>query len=469
MDITFLGAAGTVTGSKYLVRSQQTNVLIDCGIFQGLKEFRLLNWQSLPVDISKIEGVILTHAHLDHCGYLPRLVKSGFRGAIYGTEATIQLAKVVLLDAAKIQEEDAAHANKHGFSKHHPALPLYNSEDVEATFPHFRKCALHQKYSIKDLDFYFSAAGHILGATSVTVNDRKTRVLFSGDIGRKQDPLMRPPEPPRPCDFVVMESTYGDRLHAKTSSKTILTDLVNKISQQKSVLLIPAFAIGRSQNLLCELIELRQQNKIPSNIPIYLNTPMGQEVTRLYQTYAPLLKISAQKISEITEQIQFITSAEDSKALNKKNGPMIIIAASGMVTGGRVLYHLQAFGDDPNNILLLAGFQGPGTRGWALANGCTEVKVHGQYIPIRAQVVTSDSFSAHADQKELLEWLKLASPLPEKVFLVHGEPAASSELANRIVNQLGISVTIPKMNERILVEKTKSKMQENPLFYDPQI
>ncbi|MDG0818137.1 MBL fold metallo-hydrolase RNA specificity domain-containing protein [Bdellovibrio svalbardensis] len=469
MEITFLGAAGTVTGSKYLLRSERANVLIDCGMFQGLKEFRVLNWDVLPVDIAHIDAVILTHAHLDHCGYLPRLVKSGFQGPIYGTEATIELAKVVLLDAAKIQEEDAAHANKHGFSKHHPALPLYDSTDVEATFPLFKHQPFHTKFALKDLEFYFSEAGHILGAASVMVSYRKTSILFSGDIGRKQDPIMRPPELPRACDYIVMESTYGDRPHRGPASKEVLRDLVNKIHQRKSILLIPAFAIGRSQNLLIELIELRHSGQIPKEIPIYLNTPMGQEVTRLYRTYASLLKVSSQKIEELFKEVHFIKSADESRSLNEKSGPMIIIAASGMLSGGRILYHLEAFGDNKNNIILLAGFQSAGTRGWALANGCTEVKIHGRFTQINAEVITSDSFSAHADQKELLEWVKAARQRPEKVFLVHGEPSAASELGHRIINQIGFSVYIPKMNERVKLEKMKAVTFAEPPSYDPQI
>ncbi|MNJ96768.1 Ribonuclease [compost metagenome] len=467
MDITFLGAAGTVTGSKYLVSILGAQVLIDCGLFQGLKEYRLLNWDSPPVDVSQIDAVVLTHAHLDHCGYLPRLVKSGFRGPIYGTEATIELAKIVLMDAAKIQEEDAFYANKHKYSKHNPAVPLYDSNDVAATFPLFRPQPFHTNFAVKDLEFHYTFAGHILGAASVLVRHKDQSILFSGDIGRKQDPLMPAPESPAPADYVVMESTYGDRLHRGPGSKDILTQLVQKIDQRKGVLLIPAFAIGRSQNLLCELLQLKKEQKIPSDVPIYLNTPMGQEVTYLYQNYSSLLKVSAQEMAEIFQQVHFIKTSDESKSLNEKKGPMIIIAASGMLTGGRVLHHLKAFGGDKNNILLLAGFQGPGTRGWALANNCTEVKIHGQYVPINAEVVTSDSFSAHADQKELLDWLKLANPPPQKVFLVHGEISAAAELSHRIGNQLKLTVSIPKMNERFILI-AKSKESEN-IFYDAQI
>ncbi|MFS4459102.1 MBL fold metallo-hydrolase RNA specificity domain-containing protein [Bdellovibrio sp. HCB2-146] len=455
MELVFLGAAGTVTGSKFLVRTKKLQILVDCGMFQGLKEFRLMNWEPLPIKPANIDAVVLTHAHLDHSGYLPRLIKQGFKGPIFATAATVEVTKIVLEDAAKIQEEEANFANKHGYSKHKPALPLYDSADVEKTLPQFIGLDLQSDFEFEDVIFRFEKAGHILGAASVLIKNEGSRVLFSGDIGRPNDPLMPVPEAPVLSDAIVMESTYGDRVHKNESTSELLRDLVLEAFNKKSILLIPAFAIGRAQNLMYELVTLRKNREIPKEIPIYLNTPMGQKITALYKQHSDSLKISADEMQSILEEINFVETSQDSKALNERQGPMVIIAASGMLTGGRVLYHLESFGGDPKNIILLAGFQGAGTRGWALANGCTELKVHGQYIPIKAKVVQSDAFSAHADQKELLAWLAQAAQKPQQVFLVHGEPSASAELANRIRDHLGIPVTVPKLNQTILLKGIK--------------
>lgn len=446
MKISFLGGVGTVTGSKYLLTNDKEQILIDCGLFQGFKQLRLLNWAELPIDIQNISAVLLTHSHLDHCGYLPLLVKQGFRGKIYCTAPTHEMAKIILMDSAQIQMEDAEYANRKGFSKHHPAFPLYDTNDVEKTLPLFKPIPLNQKMKLQSFEFEFKSSGHILGASSVYVSDGTTKVLFSGDIGRYKDPLMFPPDNPKLCDYVVMESTYGDHLHDKLPSIEQLRTLINQAWKARSVLLIPAFAVGRSQNLIYEIVKLKRTGAIPTEIPVYFNSPMGTEITSLYTKYHEFHKLDAGELEEFTSQVHFVRTADESRALNERSGPMVIIAASGMLTGGRILHHLKAFAGDPKNIILLAGFQALGTRGWTLASGQNKVKVHGNYIYVMAQTVLSDSFSAHADQGELLRWLSAIPEKPKNVFLVHGEPAASDELRKKIEDTLQMSVTIPSLN-----------------------
>lgn len=446
MKISFLGGVGTVTGSKFLVTNDSEQVLVDCGLFQGLKQLRLQNWDEPPVSAKNISAVLLTHAHLDHCGYLPLLVRHGFRGPIYCTPATLDLVKIILLDSAEIQMEDAEYANRKKFSKHTPAVPLYDTDDVERTIPLLTPLGFDEVKQTSTFSFQFKSSGHILGAASVYIWDQKSKVLFSGDLGRHNDPLMPPPEPPHECDFVVMESTYGDRLHSTVPSAELLQELINRAWQNRSVLLIPAFAVGRSQNLMFEIIQLKRQGLVPEEMPVYFNSPMGLEVSELYKKYHNFQNLADGEFDTYMEQVRFIRSAEESKALNEKKGPMVIVAASGMLTGGRVLHHLKAFAQDPKNIILLAGFQAVGTRGWTLASGKNTLKVHGNEIAVAARIETSDSFSAHADQKELLQWLSAIPKKPSKVFLVHGEPAAADELRKQIEHHLGFEVTIPNQN-----------------------
>ena len=446
MKISFLGGVGTVTGSKFLVTNHSEQVLIDCGLFQGLKQLRLQNWDEFPVSAKSISTVLLTHAHLDHCGYLPLLVRHGFRGPIYCTPATLDLAKIILMDSAKIQMEDADYANRKKFSKHNPAVPLYDMDDVERTIPLLTPIDFDEVKQTSTFSFKFKSSGHILGAASVYIWDEQSKVLFSGDLGRYNDPLMPPPEPPQECDVVVMESTYGDRLHSTVPSTELLKELINRAWQTKGVLLIPAFAVGRSQNLIFEIIQLKRQGLVPEEMPIYFNSPMGTEVSELYKKYHNFQNLNDGEFDTYMEQVHFIRSAEESKALNEKKGPMVIIAASGMLTGGRVLHHVKAFAQDSKSIILLAGFQAVGTRGWTLASGKNTLKVHGNEITVAAQIETSDSFSAHADQRELLQWLTAIPKKPRKVFLVHGEPAAADELRKQIEHRLGFEVTIPNQN-----------------------
>lgn len=447
MRISFLGSAGTVTGSKFHITSNDTEILIDCGLFQGLKQLRALNWEELPLQPHNLSAVVITHGHLDHCGYLPLLVKQGFKGPIYCTAPTRELAEIILLDSAQIQMEDAAYANKKGFSKHHPALPLYDIDDVKKTISLLKPVDLNTQTKVGIFEFKLSSVGHILGACSVLLNDNKTSIFFSGDIGRYNDPLMPAPAAPLPSDYMVMESTYGDRHHSTRTSSEELRELVNQAYNNRSVLLIPAFAVGRAQNILYELVQLKNAGLIPVSIPIYFNTPMGEEVWALYKKFSSFQKIEHKDFDTFSSQVHFIKSAEESKALNEKSGPMIIIAASGMLTGGRVLHHLKAFAEDAKNIILLAGFQAAGTRGATLASGQKRVKLHGMYLNVNAKVINSDSFSAHADQDELLKWLSLYTKKPKTVFLAHGEPTASDELRRKIEETLGLIVKVPNLHD----------------------
>jgi metallo-beta-lactamase family protein len=450
MDIGFLGGAGTVTGSKILVHENGTRVLVDCGLFQGLKELRLLNWSDFPFNPVDIHAVLLTHAHLDHSGALPLLVKRGFMGTIYCSEPTQELTKIILLDSAKIQEEDAEYANKKGFSKHHPALPLYTTADVEKTLPLMKPVKIHEELKIGSLTFSFYNSGHILGASSVLISNGSKSIYFSGDLGRTNAPLMWPPESPPNCDFVVMESTYGDREHSPQSSKKVLKDCINEVAQNNGVLLIPSFAVGRAQNLIYEISSLKRAGEVPP-IPVYLNSPMGSEVSGFYETHPTFHRLGPDEFSRVMSEISIIKSHDESRALNEKKGPMVIIAASGMLTGGRVLHHLKAFAQDPKNLILLAGFQSPGTRGWSLLNGSKELKVHGSYVDIKCKIINSDAFSAHADRRDLINWLRSTVKKPKKVFLVHGETSAMDSLRLRIQDHIGYDVVIPKMNQFIVV------------------
>lgn len=449
MEIGFIGGTGTVTGSKFLVHDNGTRILVDCGLFQGLKELRLLNWSDLPFDAKDIQAVVLTHSHLDHSGALPLLVRKGFTGPIYCTEPALDITKILLLDAAKIQEEDSEYANRKGFSKHHPALPLYNIYDVERTIPLLKARKLHEKFQIGSLTIEFFRSGHILGAASVLISNGTKSIFFSGDLGRNNDPLMWPPEPPPECDYIVMESTYGDRDHSPIPSKEILKASILEVAKSKGILLIPSFAVGRAQNLIYEIVELKRAGEIPAQIPVFLNSPMSHEVSKVYEEHAQYHRLGPGQFAELMAEVHSVKTAEQSKELNKQSGPMIIIAASGMLTGGRVLHHLKTVAPGADNVILLAGFQSAGTRGWSLLNGSKDLKVHGMYVNINCKVVPSDSFSAHADRDGLLDWLKNAENKPKKVFLVHGEGAASDELRRRIYDMLGLEVIIPKMNQII--------------------
>lgn len=443
MELAFLGAAGTVTGSRFLIQTSSRRVLVDCGLFQGLKELRRRNWHPLPTAAHEIDAVVLTHAHLDHSGYLPVLVARGFAGRVFCSSATKSLAELLLPDSAYLQEEDAAYANRKGFSKHRPALPLYTRADAEEALARFSPIAWGIPHNLGGgLTVEIHPAGHILGAAIVLISDSERTIAFSGDLGRPLDPVMVPPARVRSADYLVVESTYGDRAHS-ASPKRALAETITRTIERKGRVLIPAFAVGRTQTLLYLLHELRKEGEIPP-VPIYLNSPMASDATEVFCAYASEHRLSPETCRAICEHVRFVRDVEGSRALDSMRDPMIIISASGMLTGGRVLHHLKSLGPDPRNTILLAGYQAEGTRGDALVRGERMLRIHGEEHLIRAEVVSLGGLSAHADAGEIVDWLRGFEAPPRRTFITHGSEAASSALAGRIERDLGWPVTIPK-------------------------
>lgn len=448
MKLTFLGATETVTGSKYLVETDESRVLVDCGLYQGVKSLRVRNWKPLGIDPASIDAVLLTHAHIDHSGLLPLLVREGFTGRVHATPPTRTLSEILLPDAAHIQEEDANYANRRGFSKHSPALPLYTTEDAEIALERFHDVAFDEDQQIGDLHFRLRPAGHILGAASVELSHRGRKLLFSGDLGRSDDLLMRPPAPPRSPDYVVVESTYGDRNHPDQDPIEMLADLLVRTLERGGILLVPSFAVGRAQTLLYCFHEIFRRELAP-RVPVYLNSPMATSVTDLFRASCDYHRLHADECDEIFGMARFVRSVEESRALTERFEPAVIISASGMATGGRILHHLKALAPDPRNTILLPGFQAGGTRGDALARGVETLKIHGERIPIRARVQQLDILSAHADQKAILEWIGASEPAPKHVFVTHGEAVAADTLRQLTTEVHGIPAHVPEYGERV--------------------
>jgi metallo-beta-lactamase family protein len=458
--LTFLGGAGTVTGSKFLVDTEGTRVLVDAGLYQGLSELRRRNWQELPVPADTIDAVVLTHAHLDHSGYLPRLVKDGFAGPILCTEETGDLATIVLRDSAHLQEEDAEYANQRGYSKHRPALPLYDSADVEKTLPLLTAVPYGERRSLgPDVHVTLSTAGHILGSATVLLEAAGARVLFSGDLGRHNHPLLRPPADPPGVDVAVVESTYGDRRHP-VADPDVLADAIRRTAKRGGSILIPAFAVDRTELVLLELDRLTRTGAIP-RLPVFVDSPMALSTLEVY--LSALRSSSSQLRPDVGEalealeggqglQLHRVSRASDSEALNDPDYPCIVISASGMATGGRVVHHLEHQLPDPRNCVALTGYQAVGTRGRQLLEGATHLKMHGRYVPVRAEVVEVQSFSVHADADETLQWLGRCPTPPRVTYVVHGEPEASSALARRISSELGWDAIVPKYGERVRLD-----------------
>lgn len=460
----FLGAAGTVTGSRYLVESAKLRVLVDCGLFQGYKNLRLHNWQPPPFDPATLEAVLLTHAHLDHSGYLPVLMQHGFKGKVFCTEATQALCAVLLRDAAHLFEEEAAYANRHQISKHKPALPLYGIRDVEAVLRRFHVVREHQACRIAPV---FSATwvpnGHILGSMCIACAVDGVAILFSGDLGRPHDVLMKPPEVPQHTDYLVVESTYGDRIHDKVDAEKQLMEIILSTVHRGGSVLIPAFALGRSQTLLYLLLRLRRDKRIP-NLPIYLDSPMSEHVTGIYHRFFEALQLSAQDCEDMIAMTRATRTAEESQQINADKWPKIVISASGMATGGRVVHHLKYMLPDERNAVVFCGFQAGGTRGEKIVSGAQTVRIHAQDVPIRAQVVQIDTLSAHADCTEITAWLKHLPQAPAMTFVTHGEPAAADAMRIRIERELGWPCAVPEQLDCYRIAGSCAQLQPKRLF-----
>lgn len=442
MEIQFLGAAQTVTGSRYLLTTGRLKILVDCGLFQGYKNLRLKNWDEFPVLPHEIDAILLTHAHLDHSGYIPRLVKNGFRGKVFCTSATRALCEILLPDSGFLQEEEARFQNKHGASKHQPALALYTEKDAETALHCFEEVPWKTRHAIygdapsDKIEFEFHPAGHLFGAATILVASDGKTIAFSGDLGRIADPITRNPDFTLGADALVVESTYGNRQHVERDPQAKLKEIILATYEKGGTLLIPSFAVGRAQLILYYIHRLKQAGEIP-NIPVFLNSPMATKANVVFQQHFAESKLSAAEAAAICGEAVTISSVEESIEINNRKDPMILIAASGMATGGRVLHHLKTFAPDPKNTILFVGFQAAGTRGDAITNGASEIKIHGAYWPVRANVAKLDSMSAHADADELLSWVRNLKNRPQRVFVTHGEPAAADELRRRIC-EMGI-------------------------------
>jgi metallo-beta-lactamase family protein len=458
--LQFLGAAGTVTGSKYLVRHRGQQILLDCGLFQGLKELRLRNWFDPAFDPREIAAVVLSHAHLDHSGYLPLLVKRGFRGRVHCTAATAELIEVLLPDSAKIQEEDAERANRDGYSKHHPALPLYDGKDVKEALRLVETHPFGKSFDVAgEMRAEYRPAGHILGAASIDLAIGKrdpVRLVFSGDVGRYVSPILRDPEPVPEADVILVESTYGDRLHAP-DPLTALERVINEAVQRGGAIIVPAFAVGRTQELLWHIRKLEDESRIPI-LPVYIDSPMAVEITDMYCRHTGehnllLTQLAGDDCRIRTHRQVMIHTVEESKALNPLDEPMIVIAGSGMVTGGRVLHHLARRLPDPRTTVLIPGYQAEGTRGRQLEEGAKSIHIHGRDVPVNAQVVRVEGLSGHADQRELLRWLSGFQRPPAACYVVHGEPPAAEALSKLVAEELDWHVRPARDGEIVEVVK----------------
>jgi len=443
-SLEFLGAAGTVTGSKHLVQANGERILLDCGLFQGLKELRLRNWRALPFDAAEIDAVVLSHAHVDHSGALPLLVKQGFRGPVYCTPGTADLLAIMLLDAARLQEEEAEFANRHGYSKHHPAMPLYSVEDAARVLPRVRPRPRGKDFKVTaNATARFRHAGHILGAATVQLDVRAPepcRIVFSGDLGRWDRPILHDPELVAEADVVLIESTYGDREHAPDAVEG-LAEVVRTTAARGGVLVIPAFAVGRTQELIWTIRELEDAGRIPV-LPVCVDSPMASSVTEVYRGHPEEHDVQTAVLRDAgrllrSSDFRLVRSVGDSRKLLGQPGPKIVIAGSGMATGGRVLHYLRKHLPDERTTVLVSGYQAAGTRGRKLVEGARTLRMFGEDVPVRAQVVSLDGFSAHADRKDLLRWLRGFDRPPRRTWLVHGEPAAAASLCDLVRRELG--------------------------------
>lgn len=447
--LRFLGAADTVTGSRFLVSTGRSRVLVDCGLFQGYKVLRDRNRARFPIPPASIDAVVLTHAHLDHSGYLPALVRDGFRGPIYASEGTTELCRIMLMDSAHLLEEEARYATGRRWSKHEHPSPLYTKTDAARALQLFHVLTEDAVHPVTDdADVRLVPAGHILGAMGARVTVGARTVHFTGDLGRSGDPLMRAPHPLEPADIVVAESTYGNRTHSPERPEVLLGEVVRRVAGRGGVVLIPAFAVGRTETILLHLSRLRDRREIPE-VPVYLNSPMALDVVDVYRRHPGEHRLTPAELDRMYSVAAPVRSVDESKLLNLRGGPMVVISASGMLTGGRILHHLRAYGPDRRNAVVLTGFQAGGTRGAALRDGARMLRIFGADVPIKAEVVSIDSMSAHADADEMLAWMRPVTTPPDSVFVVHGEPAAADTLRARITRELGWRARVPEHLERV--------------------
>ncbi|WP_395044121.1 MBL fold metallo-hydrolase RNA specificity domain-containing protein [Flavobacterium sp.] len=447
MKIKFIGGAGTVTGSKTLIESNGITILVDCGLFQGIKPLRELNWEPLPVLPSTIDFVLLTHGHLDHCGWLPRLVNQGFKGKIYCTSPTAAIAKLILLDSAKIQEEEANKANKERYSKHEIAEPLYTVEQAEKVFPLFRVLKTNEVVNL-DAEIYaiFTNAGHIIGACTIELILENKKLVFSGDIGRDDDVLMYAPTKPKKADYIFLESTYGNRIHPQTDTKLELETYINNTVNKGGTIIIPSFAVERAQTVMYLLWQLKVEGRIP-NIPYIIDTPMGIKVLDVFENNSKWHKLSPNECVEMCKMFTMISDYKDTITAIYDKQPKVVIAASGMITGGRVLSYLERYIGLPETTVIIIGYQAEGTRGRKLLEGAKDIKIHGKYYEVKANILEIEGLSAHGDQQDLLNWLSELENKPKKVFLVHGENIPADELRIKINEKYGFECVVPLMGQ----------------------
>ncbi|TBW28689.1 MBL fold metallo-hydrolase RNA specificity domain-containing protein [Gramella sp. KN1008] len=447
IKVQFLGAAGTVTGSKFYIEAHDMRLLVDCGLFQGLKELRQTNWEDLPIPVNQLDYVLLTHGHLDHTGYLPRLIQQGFKGGILGTAPTLSIAKIILMDTAKIQEEEAEEANREHYSKHDPALPLYTEMDAEKAIELFKSVNIEEWIEISEkVKFRLRPAGHILGACFLELDVDDKILLFSGDLGRNDDLLLPPPQKPQWADYLFLESTYGNKLHPAEDVEEILVRNIRAIIDDNSILLIASFAVERLQLLSYILWKLFKKNKIP-HVPVYIDSPMGIDVTELFGRYPKSHAVAPEEFKAMKTHFELVSSYKRTWEIIDEQRPRIVIAGSGMLTGGRILTYLKQFIDIPTTRLVLSGYQAEGTRGRQLEEGVHEIRIRGKYYPVNAHIEKIESLSAHADQAELIDWCHNIKNVPEQVFLIHGERQVADAFRVKLESEFTWNIKVPSLND----------------------
>lgn len=453
--LRFLGATETVTGSKYLVETKNLKVLVDCGLFQGYKHLRLRNWEPFPIPPESIDVILITHAHLDHSGYVPAIVKAGYKGKVLMTQGTFELCKILWADSAKIFEEDTERANRKGYTKHKPAKTLFSLEDVDRALSRVEVIDFNKEIHLAaDVEAKFIHAGHILGAAQIVLRVAGKTIHFTGDLGRQHDPLMMPPADFPGADILVCESTYGDSRHSPEDPEDQLQEILSKVIDRGGTAVIPAFAVGRTQSLMLHIWRLIEKGRIPQ-VPVYLNSPMAASVTSLYHKHKEEHQIDLDEFDQMYKSVRIVQDVQESKALNELEDPKIIIAASGMMTGGRVLHHVAKFGTSSKNAILFSGYQAGGTRGRLLLDGAKTVRIFKNDVPIRAEIYSLDSLSAHMDSMEILTWLKTSPTIPTMTYLTHGEPTASDRLRFEIGDQLGWPVKVAMLTDVIDIDNPR--------------